>query len=54
MKILQLYTDLRVGGIQRFVLDLSQELGKKHEVILLTTWSESIKLPLKDSVIKQK
>lgn len=42
MKILQIYTDLRVGGIQRFVLDLSQELGKEHEVILLTTWSESV------------
>ena len=54
MKILQLYTDLRVGGIQRFVLDLAQELEKKHEVILLTTWNESIKLPLNDSVIKQK
>ena len=42
MKILQITTDLRVGGIQRFVLDLSQELSKKHEVILLTTWSESV------------
>lgn len=42
MKILQLYTDLRVGGIERFVLDLSQELGKKHDVILLTTWSDSV------------
>jgi len=41
MKILQICTDLRLGGIQRFVLDLCQELGKQHEVVLLTTWSES-------------
>lgn len=42
MKILQLYTDLRLGGVERFVLDLSQELARKgHEVILATTWSEA-------------
>ncbi len=41
MKILQLYTDLRLGGVERFVLDLSQELARKgHEVILVTTWSD--------------
>ena len=40
MKIIQLYTDLRIGGIQRFVLDLSQELGLRHEVILATHWNE--------------
>ena len=42
MKILQLYTDLRLGGVERFVLDLSQELARiGHEVILATTWSDS-------------
>ena len=42
MKIIQLYTDLRLGGVERFVLDLSQELGRKgHEVILATTWSDA-------------
>lgn len=41
MKILQLYTDLRLGGVERFVLDLSQELARKgHDVILATTWSD--------------
>jgi glycosyltransferase involved in cell wall biosynthesis len=40
MKIIQLCTDLRVGGLQRLVLDLSQELGQRHEVILATHWSE--------------
>ena len=41
MKILQLCTDLRLGGVERFVLDLSQELARMgHEVILATTWSE--------------
>jgi glycosyltransferase involved in cell wall biosynthesis len=42
MKIIQLCTDLRVGGLQRFVLDLSQELGQRHEVILATHWSKRI------------
>ena len=42
MKILQLCTDLRLGGVERFVLDLSQELARKgHEVILATTWSDA-------------
>ena len=41
MKILQLYTDLRLGGVERFVLDLSQELARKgHDVTLATTWSD--------------
>ena len=41
MKILQLYTDLRLGGVERFVLDLSQELARLgHDVILATTWSD--------------
>lgn len=39
MKILQICTDLKIGGVQRFVLDLAQELGKKHEVILVTHYS---------------
>ena len=43
MKILQLYTALRLGGVERLVLDLSQELARKgHEVILATTWSDEL------------
>ena len=42
MKVLQLYTDLRLGGVERFVLDLSQELARMgHEVTLATTWSDA-------------
>lgn len=42
MKILQLYTDLRLGGIERFVLDISQELARRgHDVILATHWSDA-------------
>ena len=42
MKIIQLYTDLRLGGVERFVLDLCQELARLgHEVILATTWSDA-------------
>ena len=41
MRILQLCTDLRLGGVERFVLDLSQKLAQKgHDVILATTWSD--------------
>lgn len=40
MKILQLVSSLKIGGMERFVLDLSQELGKRNEVILGTLYPE--------------
>ena len=43
MKILILYTDLRIGGVERFIIDLAQELAKVgQEVILATHWTEKI------------
>ena len=42
MKLLHLCTDLRLGGVQRFVVDLCQELGRRHEVTLATHWSEAM------------
>lgn len=36
MKILQLVSSLKIGGMERFALDLSQELGQRHEVVLAT------------------
>ena len=38
MKILQVVNSLEIGGMQRFVLDLSQELAKRHEVCLCTLY----------------
>lgn len=39
MKILQLIPNLSSGGAERFVVDLSNELGKKHDVCLITSFS---------------
>ena len=41
MKILQIVNKLCIGGMQRFVLDLSQELGINHDVTLITLYDES-------------
>lgn len=39
MKILQLIPNLSSGGAERFVVDLSNELSKKHDVCLITSFS---------------
>lgn len=36
MKILQISISLSSGGLERFVVDLSNELGKTNDVTLLT------------------
>lgn len=41
MKIMQLVGGLTVGGVQRFALDLSQELGKSEEVLLVSGLGEA-------------
>lgn len=42
MKILQITFGLNPGGAERFVVDLSNELVKKHEVILLTLMDDQL------------
>lgn len=39
MKILQIIPSLSSGGAERFVVDLSNELSKKHDVCLITSYS---------------
>lgn len=40
MKIIQLIPNISGGGAERFVVDLSNELSKNHEVILVTLYDE--------------
>jgi glycosyltransferase involved in cell wall biosynthesis len=42
MKIMQIIYGLSSGGAERFVVDLSNELVKKHEVVLLTLKDDNI------------
>ncbi len=42
MKILEIVFDLRPGGAERFALDLSNELSKSNDVILLAIKDDSI------------
>ena len=44
MKILQLTYSLTAGGGERFVVDLSNELSKNNEVILVQILSNNNKL----------
>ena len=42
MKILEVIFSLGSGGAEQFVVDLSNELSSKHEVVLLTLKDDSV------------
>lgn len=42
MKILEIITDLGSGGAERFVVDLSNELSKKHDITLMTILDDKV------------
>ena len=42
MKILQISFSLSSGGAERFVVDLSNELGKTNDVTLLTLKDDKV------------
>lgn len=42
MKILEIITHLGSGGAERFVVDLSNELAKNHDVTLMTVLDDKV------------
>ena len=42
MKILQITFSLSFGGLERFIVDLSNELGKTNDVTLLTLKDDKV------------